>query len=163
MLRRVIEQVYLTYMGGTPLVTLSRSRIDGDPEIIAAMFTAVQNFMDDSFHSIGVGEVRSMERGRRHHIAFGRGRHALLYVVYRGRESNRLERQVQHVVGEIEGRYARELDGWNGDMERVAAMRGFLEKWFGMREAPDPGPAGRQANTPPVPPPSGSRPDAPKS
>ena len=148
MLGHVIEQVYLTYMGGTPLVHLSRSRVAGDPEIIASMFTAVQDFMDDSFRSIGVGGVKSMEMGKRHHVAFGRGRHVLLYVVYRGRESNRLERQIQHVVVEMQARYGDDLEGWNGDMAHIAALSSFVEQWFGIH--PGPGGSDEGADAPPT-------------
>src|SRR5438132_7422702 len=51
-LRRTVEHVYLTDSGGTPLVHLSRTLpSDKDPDLVASMFTAIQNFMDDSFHS----------------------------------------------------------------------------------------------------------------
>ncbi len=126
-LRRTIEHVYLTYDGGAPLVHLSR-RIgsDKDPDLVASMFTAFQNFMDDSFHSMGIGSVRSIELGDRHQVAFGRGHKVLLYVVYEGRESNRLERRVIRMVGEIEERFAGLLQDWDGDMDRIAVLRDHL-------------------------------------
>ncbi len=135
MLRRVIERVYLAYSGGTPLVHLSRSPEEGDPDLIASMFTALQSFMNDSFHSMGVGDVRSLEMGPVHHVAFGRGRYALLYVVYKGRESNRLERRVQEAVATIEERFRDVLKDWNGDMGPIDPVRAFLEEWSGVREA----------------------------
>ncbi len=128
-LRRVIEHVYLTYAGGTPLVHLSRRLpSEKDPDLIATMFTAIQNFMDDSFHDMGIGDVRSIEMGKRHHVAFGRGHWVLLYVVYSGRESNHLERRVEKAVQEIEARFAPVLQVWNGDMDRVALLREYLER-----------------------------------
>jgi hypothetical protein len=129
--RRIVEHVYLTDTGGTPLVHLSR-RIppDKDPDLIASMFTAIQNFMDDSFHSMGIGDVRSIEVGDRHHVAFGRGHAVLLYIVYSGRESNHLERRVIRMVGDIEARFATLLKSWQGDMDRIAALRVYLmEEW----------------------------------
>src|SRR5213080_5228337 len=128
-LRRIVEHVYLTDVGGTPLVHLSRRfPTDKDPDLIASMFTAIQNFMDDSFHSMGIGDVRSIEMSDRHHVAFGRGHAVLLYVVYRGRESNHLERRVIHFVREIEGRFASILGDWNGDMDPIGAIRDYLER-----------------------------------
>ncbi len=130
--RRVIERVYLTYDGGTPLVHLSRTHVsDRDPDLIASMFTAIQNFMDDSFHEMGIGAVRSIELGDKHQVAFGRGQWLLLYVVYRGRESNQLERHVIHQVHELEGLFAPLLKDWDGDMDRVDVLREYLaEAWF---------------------------------
>src|SRR5207237_10636425 len=90
------------------------------------MFTAIQNFMDDSFHSMGIGDVRSIEMGDRHHVAFGRGHSVLLYVVYRGRESNRLERRVIRMVHNLEGRFASSLRDWDGDMAPTVTVRDHL-------------------------------------
>ena len=130
--RRVIEHVYLTYDGGTPMVHLSRRFVPGrDPDLIASMFTAIQNFMDESFHSMGVGSVRSIELGDRHQVAFGRGKRVLLYVLYRGRESNQLERHVIHQVHTIEDRFSDLLRDWDGDMERAEPLRDYLSQvWF---------------------------------
>ena len=125
--RRIVEHVYLTDFGGTPLVHLSPYiASDKDPDLVASMFTAIQNFMDDSFHSMGIGDVRSIEMSDRHHVAFGRGHDVLLYVVYRGRESNHLERRVIHFVREIETRFGSVLREWNGDMDRIVPIRDFL-------------------------------------
>src|SRR3989441_12522302 len=97
----MIEHVYLTDAGGTPLVHLSRLNSDKDPDLIASMFAAIQNFMDDAFHSLGAGDVRSIEIGTRQHVAFGPGHYSLPYLVYRGRESNHPARRVIHQVAEI--------------------------------------------------------------
>ena len=131
-IRRSVEHVYLTYDGGTPLVHLSRNYVPGrDPDLIASMFTAIQNFMDESFHEMGVGNVRSIELGDRHQVAFGRGKWLLLYVVYRGRESNQLERHVIHQVHDLEDRFAPLLKDWDGDMDEAEVLRDYLaEAWF---------------------------------
>jgi len=131
-LGRVVEHVYLTYDGGTPLVHLSRNFVPGrDPDLIASMFTAIENFMDDSFHEMGVGSVRSIELGDRHQVAFGRGKWVLLYVLYRGRESNQLERHVIHQVNALEERFADVLKDWNGDMDAADVLRDYLAQvWF---------------------------------
>ncbi len=130
--RRVVEHVYLTYDGGTPMVHLSRRFVPGrDPDLIASMFTAIQNFMDESFHSMGIGSVRSIELGDHHQVAFGRGKKILLYVLYRGRESNQLERHVIHQVHTIEEKFSDLLRDWDGDMDRAATVRDYLAQvWF---------------------------------
>src|SRR2546429_5066237 len=128
-LRRTVEHVYLTDSGGTPLVHLSRTLpSDKDPDLVASMFTAIQNFMDDSFHSMGIGDVRSIEMGDRHHVASGRGHALLFYVVYRGRESNHLEQRVIHFVHDVQNRFASILRDWNGDMDRIVPIPDYLAR-----------------------------------
>jgi hypothetical protein len=91
------------------------------------MFAAIQNFMDDSFHSMGIGDVRSLEVGSNHHVAFGRGHSLLLYVVYRGREWNRLERRVIRSVHDLETRFATLVRAWDGNVEALRPLRRYLE------------------------------------
>ncbi len=158
---RVVEHVYLTYDGGTPLVHLSRSPTPGkDPDLIASMFTAIQNFMDDSFHELGIGAVRSIEVGDNLQVAFGRGKWLLLYVVYRGRESNQLERHVIHQVHELEDLFAPLLQDWDGDMDRADPLREYLaEAWFFDKDASSVAltpPATTAGEEPPAAPPPGA-------
>src|SRR5438034_11679019 len=132
--RGIVQHVYLTDVGGRPLVHLSRRfPTDKDPDLVASMFTAIQNFMDDSFHSMGIGDVRSIEMGDRHHVAFGRGHALLFYVVYRGRESNHLEQRVIHFVRDVENRFASILRDWNGDMDRIVPIRDYLAREWDLR------------------------------
>jgi hypothetical protein len=84
--------------------------------------------MDDSFHSMGIGDVRSLELGDHHHVAFGLGHTLLLCVVYRGRESNRLERRVIRFVHDVEARFANLVRAWHGNVEELAPLREYLER-----------------------------------
>ncbi len=149
---RVIERVYLTYDRGMPLVHLSREpESDKDPDLVASMFDAIQAFMDDAFRNMHAGTVRSMEIGDRCHVAFGKGQWLLLYVMYRGRESNHLEDRVIRNVHELEATFAPVLKSWSGDMKDVEPIKELLKAEWGVPEeidtfqptssaAPDPAP-----------------------
>lgn len=133
--RRVIERVYLTYDRGMPLVHLSRaSSSDKDPDLVASMFDAIEAFMEDAFRDMHAGTVRSMEIGERCHVAFGKGHWLLLYVMYRGRESNRLEDRVIRNVHQLESRFAPLLRSWNGDMKDVEPLKQVLKEEWGVPE-----------------------------
>lgn len=132
---RVIERVYLTYDRGMPLVHLSREpSSEKDPDIVASMFDAVEAFMEDAFHSMHAGIVRSVEIGERCHVAFGKGQWLLLYVMYRGRESNRLEDRVIRNVHELESRFGPVLKSWDGDMSKVEPLKEILKQEWGVPE-----------------------------
>ena len=136
--RRTIERVYLTYERGTPLAHLSRlPPSEKDPDLVASMFDAIQAFMDEAFHDMHAGTVRSMEIGERCHVAFGKGQWLLLYVMYRGRESNRLERRVIRYVHDVERQFAPILQNWDGDMARVEPIKDALAEEWGVPEEHD--------------------------
>ena len=93
-IRPVVDHIFLVDRGGVPMVHLSRGLPTGaDPDLIASMFTAIVNFMNQSFHSMGHADVRSIEL-EDYQVVFGRGHHILMFLLYHGRESNRLERRV---------------------------------------------------------------------
>ncbi len=132
---RVIERVYLTYDRGLPLVHLSREpNADKDPDLVASMFDAIEAFMDDAFRNLHAGTVRSMEIGERCHVAFGKGKWLLLYVMYRGRESNHLEDRVIRNVHELEAQFEPILRSWSGDMKDVEPIKELLKVEWGVPE-----------------------------
>lgn len=135
LLRRIIEHVFLVDRGGTPMVHLYRGLpTDADPDLIASMFTAIDSFMNQSFHAMGHGGVRSIEL-EDYQVAFGRGQYTLMFLLYRGRESNRLERRVAREVREIEARHARLLKDWDGDMDAIAGLKRELEAQWGLTDS----------------------------
>lgn len=133
-LKTVVEHVFLIYGGGIPLAHLSRNvTMDKDPDLVASMFTAIQSFMNESFHSMGVGELKSLELAD-HRVALVRGEFVLLVVLYRGTASGHIERRANEAVREIERRFRDVLEDWNGDVDRIAGLRAFLERLYGAQE-----------------------------
>jgi len=136
-LRSVVEEVFLIYQGGVPMMHLSRSLTsDKDPDLIASMFTAIQSFMNTSFQSMGVGDVKGIELAD-HNVAVARGKYVILVVLYRGHESNRLDRRANDIVVDIEKRYANVLKAWNGDIDRLTGVKQLLERMWGAKAKGD--------------------------
>ena len=135
LLRRIVEHVFLVDRTGTPLVHLSRrGASEKDPDLIALMVNTVQTFLNESFRSMGIGDVRSIELAD-YNLTFGRGQHSLLFVLYRGRESTRLERRAQDDVRAIEARFAQVLKDGGRDASGIAGMRRYLELEWALRPA----------------------------
>ncbi len=107
---------------------------DADPDLIASMFTAIDSFMNQSFHAMGHGGVRSIEL-EDYQVAFGRGQYTLMFLLYRGRESNRLERRVAREVREIEAQHASLLKAWEGDMDEILDLKRELEARWGLTDS----------------------------
>src|SRR4030067_627912 len=97
------------------------------------MFTAIQAFMNESFHSLGVGELKSIELAD-HRVALAKGQYVTLLVLYRGRASGRIDRRAQEVVREVEKRFKGVLVDWNGDMDRISDVKLLLERLYGAKE-----------------------------
>src|SRR5437879_11888806 len=122
-IRPVVDHIFLVDRGGVPMVHLSRGLPTGaDPDLIASMFTAIVSFMNQSFHSMGHADVRSIEL-EDYQVVFGRGHHILMFLLYHGRESNRLERRVASDVKELERNQASVRGKFDGDTDRLASAK----------------------------------------
>src|SRR5437899_5300339 len=133
-IRPVVDHIFLVDRGGVPMIHLSRGLPTGaDPDLIASMFTAIVDFMNQSFRSMGHGDVRSIEL-EDYQVVFGRGRHILMFLLYHGWESNRLERRVAREVKALERRHAAVLEPWDGDTGQLIVVRRELEHVWRLRE-----------------------------
>src|SRR5438445_13725776 len=89
-IRPVVDHIFLVDRGGVPMIHLSRGLPTGaDPDLIASMFTAIVDFMNQSFHSMGHGDVRSIVL-EDYQVVLGRGRHSLLSRLYPGWKPHRV-------------------------------------------------------------------------
>lgn len=131
--RTQVEHAFLIYSNGLMLFHLSPDLTgDKDPDLIAGMFTAIQKFMDDSFHSMGVGELKGLELAD-HRVALVRGNDISLVALYRGGAAGKVEKRAREVVRDIERRYGHLLKDWNGDTDPIQGAKVSLEKLFPAR------------------------------
>jgi hypothetical protein len=88
-----------------------------DGEILSGMFTAIQDLIDDTFHTEG-GEGQTKKR-----IEFGgknvmiqRGENAYLVFVVEGRPGKILEKNMEKTINNIEQGHS-EFEEWDGDRD----------------------------------------------
>lgn len=133
MARTQVRHAFLIYRNGLMLMHVSSEAIqDRDPDLIASMFSAIQSFMDESFHSMGVGQLKAVELAD-HRVIVVRGADVSLVVLYHGAAARHVENRAREVIKDIERRYGRLLAGWNGDVALIAGAEVSLERLFPTR------------------------------
>jgi hypothetical protein len=105
-----------------------------DEEILSGMFTAVQEFIKDSFSTPGKSGngvenhvLREMKIGDNNNILIERGKYAYLAVIFSGRGANKLRNKVKTILHLIETKYERPFKTWVGDMDRIAGVNELLQ------------------------------------
>lgn len=157
-----VKEVFLIHKSGILLSHLSREHKPGrDEEILSGMFTAVQEFIKDSFStSTRPGEaddhiLREMKIGDNNNILIERGNYIYLAVIFSGRGAGKLRNKVRNVLNIIEKQYEQSFKRWVGDMDKIAGVEKLLhpllpsggtqvitsEKQLGRVPAPHPSPA----------------------
>ena len=130
-----VEEVFLIHKGGTLINHLMRkSQANVDDVIFSGMFTAVQEFIKDTFSKDdGSGRDSDEEKWVLDELSLGenkiiieQGENTYLAVIFNGPGSKPLRRLVGKILGTIETKYDDVLPFWEGDMRSVSGTKEIL-------------------------------------
>ncbi|MCK5560408.1 MAG: hypothetical protein KAJ51_07425, partial [Thermoplasmata archaeon] len=128
------EEVFLIYQGGTLITHLSREQqANVDDVIFSGMFTAVQEFIHDTF-------VPDSDQGQDkedqwaldelklgdNNILIERSKYIYLAVIFSGEGSKRLRRIVIRLLDKIENKYSTILPDWGGNTTELKDTKDIL-------------------------------------
>jgi len=99
-------------------------------DLVGSMFTAVQDFIEDSFSTSDSSErawsLKKMEFGN-NNILIERGKYTYLAVVFSGRSGTKLIHRIKTLVSDIEKRHENILKDWDGDLQNFSELKIELE------------------------------------
>ena len=125
----VIEQAFLIYKDGALLAHSTNRMIpEMDSQIFSSMFTAIQDFIKDSFKDEKNWTLDKLEFGdNKIYIARGSGGLYSLSLVYKGREKG-LQDIAKRAIGAIDKAYGKEFKDWDGNMDRFRGVKDVLSE-----------------------------------
>ncbi len=100
-----------------------------DKDVLSAMFTAVQEFVKDSFQKGEVG-LKKLEIGDKN-VLIEKGKSVYLAMIYSGWPSKEVFRNLSMLLRDIEERYEGRLEKWNGTMKSVKGVDKMLQDFMG--------------------------------
>jgi len=117
-----INDIFVVLKDGRLLAHVSRTPGQTMDEVmVSGMFTAVRLFIQESFKYASGEELGKMEMGAIK-ILIDQWRTIFSAVVITGAEPFTLRKDMRRMLVHIYDRYHPVLEGWNGDMEKVAGM-----------------------------------------
>jgi len=123
------SQVLAVDTNGLLIAKASSMKEEMDADIFAAMFSAVQSFVADSFEQ--AGEARSglgrLEYGNLS-ILIEYGRNMFLTAVFEGREHEQMKTTLKGTLRQIEDEHHKMLETWGGDVDKAAPVQLMLEE-----------------------------------
>jgi PKD repeat protein len=145
-----IEEIFLIHNSGKLLSHMynkAHSRFDDD--IFSGMFTAIQDFIEESLTGVSfgpgartprsldsTGKVKDKNKPMKlnefkvgnNQVIVEHGKFVYMAVVYTGRGVITLHRVVKRNIRLIERKYGKHLEYWDGDMTHFMDLPPFLEK-----------------------------------
>jgi OOP family OmpA-OmpF porin len=132
-----VEQIFLIHQKtGLKLLHVADPSVDvRDSAVIAAMWTAIRDFVEDAFDASS-GNTLGIIRVGEFTLWLEPGPRALLAVVIRGQPRPALRAVLQRALEQIHCDFGRELATFEGDSAPFAECRSCLEPCLEKRERP---------------------------
>lgn len=129
----IVEDAFLIYNNGGLIARESRRiKEEVDSDIFSAMFTAIADFVKESFHlpnSVGLSRVEVGENK----VLVERGNKFFLAVTVLGDESVYIPFYMAEIVKEIEDKYGDILEDWTGEITQLEGIGEIIKKLLFMR------------------------------
>jgi hypothetical protein len=131
----LIEEVFIIYHDGR-LITHQARRLapDMDSDVVSSMFTAIQNFIKDSFSKGEEGNLKSFEYGDKK-ILLCHGEKVYLAMVIDGPETPGIRGRMSTTLSEIEYKFGDRLKDWNGRLDELKGINKTLKPLVAMSRA----------------------------
>lgn len=124
------NEIYLIYKDGLLIAHATKNKkISHDSDIIGSMFTAIQDFIHESFSdSKNIAESSELKRldFGDFQIVIDRGEHIYIAAVYSGFAIRKMLLKINKLRKEIERNYADVLPNWNGGMEQLKGTQRMI-------------------------------------
>lgn len=132
-----VEQVFLIHREtGLLLHHVSAAHaVSNDPGIIAAMLTAIQDFIKDSFALEGDGTLDTLRLGELT-VLVEHAPHAILALVVRGTVPSELRQLLSETSETIHQQFAQTLSSFNGDTNAFTATEPLLNRCLQAQHRP---------------------------
>jgi uncharacterized repeat protein (TIGR01451 family) len=129
--KALIEQVFLIYKDGALLAHATNRMIpDMDTQIFTSMFTAIQDFVKDSFKdekNIGLSKLEfgdskiAIERSKSGDVT--------LAMVYSGKgDEKKLKKTGNKILDDVDKEFGSTLNNWDGNLDNLRGARDLLTK-----------------------------------
>jgi hypothetical protein len=128
-----LQEIFLIHNDGRMISHSGKEANEGtDQDVVSAMFTAVQEFIKDSFKEEGE-TLKKMEMGDRK-IVIEKGKWIYAAMIYTGWPHKSILKNLSYFVADIEGSYGSGIEHWNGTLKSLPgierASQDMLEKKY---------------------------------
>lgn len=124
-----LENLFLIHNDGRLVAHVTRHENTSiDKDVVSAMFTAVQEFVRDSFQAGEVG-LKKLEIGDKN-VMIEKGKSVYLAMIYSGWPPKATFSSITVLLRDIEERFGERISHWNGTMKTVKGVEAMLQSFM---------------------------------
>ena len=130
-----LEDLFLIHNDGRLISHVTKDEDTGiDKDVVSAMFTAVQEFVKDSFQAGEVG-LKKLEIGDKN-VMIEKGKSVYLALIYSGWPPAPVFQSLSMMLSDVEERYSGKIERWNGMKKTLPGVDDMVQKYMAREYEP---------------------------
>jgi hypothetical protein len=127
-----VREIYILHTNGLVIAHAGAHDEFGeiDRDMVGGMLTAIQNFVQEAFHTSDMESLKSLSMGKLRVLIEAKGT-VVVAVLFTGHEARELRRGVVRLLEDLDRDFGTLLSGWNGEKRIAAPIQEWLEDVFG--------------------------------
>ena len=126
-----LREIYILDRGGLVIAHAGAHDEFGeiDRDMVGGMLTAIQNFVQEAFHTSEMESLKSLSIGNLRVLIEAKGT-VVAAVIFTGHEARELRKGVVRLLGDLDRDFGQVLADWKGEKRATAPVQRWLEKVF---------------------------------
>lgn len=130
-----LEDLFLIHNDGRLVSHVLKEEQNGiDKDVVSAMFTAVQEFVRDSFQAGEMG-LKKLEIGDKS-VMIEKGKSVYLALIYTGWPPKDVFQRISMLLSDVEERYGSKIERWNGTKKALPGVDEMLQNYMAREYEP---------------------------
>jgi hypothetical protein len=123
-----VREIFVLHSNGLVIAHASSETKGGelDRDMVGGMLTAIQNFVQEAFHSSEMETLKSLNMGKLRMLIEAKG-DVVVAVLFTGHEARELRRGVTHLIDDLDKKFGERLHLWKGDKTSVRDVQEWIE------------------------------------
>ncbi len=130
-----LQDLFLIHNDGRLIsIVTNEESTDIDKDVVSAMFTAVQEFVRDSFQAGEIG-LKKLEIGEKN-VMIEKGSFVYLAMIYSGWPPKDTFDALRMLLSDVEERFKGRIEQWNGTKKALKGVDEMLQSYMSLRYEP---------------------------
>ena len=122
-----VQEIFVLHSNGLVIAHAGSHEDSGiDRDLVGGMLTAIQNFVQEAFHTSEMDSLKSLSMGHLRVLIEAKGG-IVVAVLFTGHEARELRKGVIWLMSEIDLKFGNVLHDWRGDKRSVMGVQEWLE------------------------------------
>ncbi len=122
-----VQEIFVLHSNGLVIAHAGSHEVTGiDRDMVGGMLTAIQNFVQEAFHTSEMDSLKSLSMGQLRVLIEAKG-DVVVAVLFTGHEARELRKDVIRLMDELDQNFGTVIHDWRGEKRSVMGIQEWLD------------------------------------